>query len=70
MGPSFPTIDDLVSVIIPDTITAIDEYTFYTSGLTNITIPASVKSIDNDAFACENLTSITFLSDVAPDMEL
>ena len=70
MGPSFPTISNLISITIPDTITAIDEYTFSSSGLTSVTIPASVESIDNDALACGDLTSITFLSDVAPDMEL
>ena len=71
IGPSFASMSDLVSITMPNTITAIDEYAFYSSGLTNVTIPASVESISNKAFgSCGDLTSITFLSDVAPDMEL
>ena len=48
-------------VVIPDSVTSIDDWAFFTcSGLTNITIPNSVTSIGHSAFrGCSELTSIT-----------
>ena len=52
---------DLTEYTIPEGVTAIGDYTFYTlSALTNIGIPDSVTSIGDHAFYnCTNLTDIT-----------
>jgi len=48
------------TIVLPRTITAIDEGALSGSGITNITIPASVKTIGMGAFAgCKGLTSLT-----------
>ena len=46
---------------IPNSVTAMGEYTFYgCDGLTSVVIPNSVKVIDNSVFRfCESLTSVT-----------
>ena len=53
-------------IIIPDTVTFIDECAFYKcSSLTSITIPNSVTFIDECAFyKCSSLTSITIPNSV------
>ena len=53
-------------VIIPNTVTAIDEDVFYSfEGLTSVTIPGSVKEIPSQAFRyCPDLESVTFLEGV------
>ena len=70
MGPSFAGITDLVSVTIPDTVTAIDDATFDGTSLTSVIIPANITRIGNGAFHCQYLTNITFLPDVAPDLSV
>ncbi len=48
-------------VVIPNTITSIPSYTFYSCSLiTSLTIPSSVTSIGGNAFGCTGLTSVTF----------
>ncbi len=48
------------TIVLPRTITAIDEGALSGSGITSITIPASVKTIGMGAFAgCKGLTSLT-----------
>jgi hypothetical protein len=50
----------LVSVTLPNTITRIGYYAFYSAGLTSITIPNTVTSIGQGAFNdCAKLASIT-----------
>ncbi|MBE6601121.1 MAG: leucine-rich repeat domain-containing protein [Ruminococcaceae bacterium] len=51
----------LTDLVIPDSVTSIDEYIFLGGhSLTNVTIPDSVKSIGMYAFmGCTNLASIT-----------
>ena len=51
----------LTSVIIPDGVTKVSEFTFYEcTGLTSVTIPTGVTTIDERAFlGCHSLTSIT-----------
>ena len=51
----------LTSVTIPDSVTSIGTYAFYScTGLTSVTIPDSVTSIDNCAFLeCTGLMSVT-----------
>ena len=51
---------DLTSIIIPDTITGIQNFVFQHSDLTNIEITSSVKFIGYNAFAsCKYLTNVT-----------
>ena len=51
--------DNLVGVVLPNTVTSIGNDSFCATGLTEISIPASVKSIGNYAFSsCNNLASI------------
>ena len=51
-------------VVLPDTVTSIGNYAFYSSSLEKITIPKGVTSIGECVFAnCKNLTAITVASD-------
>jgi len=55
----------VTSVIIPNSVTLINNSAFAGSALTTITIPDSVTTIGNQAFdACHNLTSVTIGSGV------
>jgi hypothetical protein len=50
----------LTSVTIPNSVTRIEDYTFWGSGLTSVTIPDSVTIIWYDAFYnCTSLTNAT-----------
>ena len=57
---------EINSLIIPDNVTSIGDYTFYNcSNLTSVTIPNSVTSIGNSAFyGCTGLTSVTIPNSV------
>ena len=57
----YPNGNEIESYLIPDSVTSIGDYAFYSSdALTSITIPNSVTSIGDYAFGyCEALTSIT-----------
>jgi hypothetical protein len=53
------------NVIIPNSITKIDDYAFYKSNITSVSIPNSVTNIGNFAFyGCSRLTSITIPNNV------
>ena len=58
---AFAGCESLTSVIIPNSVTWIDEYAFSgCTGLTSITIPNSVTSMNRYAFeSCTNLKSVT-----------
>ena len=47
-------------VIIPSSVTAVDDYAFMREGLTTVTIPSSVVSLGWSAFYGNKLTSVTF----------
>ena len=50
----------LTSIIIPNTITTIEESAFYNNQLTSVTIPDSVTTIGGSAFSNNQLTSVEF----------
>lgn len=51
----------LEEITLPSSLTAICNYAFLSSGLTQITIPASVTAINDGVFQnCSDLTSVTF----------
>ncbi len=57
---AFYNCTSLTSVTIPNSVTSIGEYAFYSTLLTSIIIPNSVTSIGSSAFEdCTSLTSIT-----------
>ena len=58
----FSSYYNLLSIVIPDSVTSIGESAFqYCSKLTNIIIPNSVTSIETNAFSgCGKMTSVTF----------
>ena len=47
---SFYGCENLKSIEVPEGITSIKDYAFYSSGLTNIKLPSTLKSIGLDAF--------------------
>ena len=50
----------MTEITIPDTVTTINDWAFWNTGLTEITIPVNVSSIGNNVFgAASSLTSIT-----------
>ena len=63
---AFYECSNLKSVIIPNSVTTIQDYAFYScSGLTSVLIPNSVTSISSDAFwKCSSITSITIPSSI------
>lgn len=63
---AFSSCSDLISVIIPNSVTSIGNGTFLgCRGLNTITIPNSVMCIDESAFSnCSGLTSITIPNSV------
>jgi len=65
-GGSNDTIDGIVSIILPDSITEIGSYAFFGFiDLTDITIPDDVESIGGYAFRyCSSLASITIPENV------
>ncbi len=51
--------DNLVGVVLPNTVTSIGSDSFGNTGITEISIPASVKSIEDYVFGrCKNLVSV------------
>jgi len=51
----------LSSVTIPSTVTTIENYAFFVTGLTSITIPSTITTIGDYAFyQCSKLISVTF----------
>ena len=48
----------LTSVVIPDSVTSIEEWAFYSNQLTNVVIPNSVTTIGYYAFEGNELTSV------------
>ena len=58
---AFEDCNDLASVIIPDSVTSIEQYAFFGCGsLTSVTIPGSVMRIGSQSFSyCRALTTVT-----------
>lgn len=56
---AFEDCENLKSIVIPQSVTKIEQHAFSRSGLTAITIPKSVGTIELDAFYdCKNLKSV------------
>lgn len=56
---AFSGCKSLESITLPSTVTRIEQYAFYGTGLTNVTLPGSVDSIGMYAFAdCSQLASV------------
>ena len=67
---AFNFCSDITSIVIPNSVTSIDEGAFKKCGLTSITIPSGITSIDNRAFyQCASLTNIISLATTAPTVE-
>lgn len=57
---AFSDCNQITSIIIPDSVTVIEESAFYNCGATTVSIPDSVKVIKKSTFKfCFNLTKIT-----------
>ena len=56
----FESLENLKSVILPDSLKTIGSRAFSRTGLTSITIPASVYRIGSEAFATGSLTSVVW----------
>ena len=65
-GGTFMWEDDIISVIIPNTVTSIGQSAFqYCENLSSVVMPNSITNIDNWAFTyCPNLTSFTIPNSV------
>ena len=50
IGPNFFQMENVTSIVLPETLKVIDEYAFMRNPITSITIPAGVTSIGNEAF--------------------
>lgn len=56
---AFSGCKSLESITLPSTVTRIEQYAFYGTGLTNVTIPGSVSRIGGYAFAdCSRLVNV------------
>lgn len=62
--PPFFNCDELVGIIIPDSITSIGQAAFYQSNIQSITLPNSVTSIGEQAFYQTKLTTINIPNSV------
>ena len=49
----------VTGVIIPSTVSSLQEYAFYGTAITNITIPSSVDAIPQNAFDGSSVSSVT-----------
>lgn len=56
---AFDGCHSLKSINIPNGVTHIGDYAFYSSGLTSITLPESVKYIGSEAFMFTEITSVS-----------
>ena len=65
-GGTFMWRDDIISVIIPNTVTSIGQSAFqYCENLSSVVMPNSITNIGNAAFwGCSNLTSFTIPNSV------
>lgn len=66
---AFRDCTDLQSVVLPSTVTAIEAYAFYGTGISQLVLPASVKTIGAYAFSEGNLTEIQCLGETPPVCE-
>jgi uncharacterized repeat protein (TIGR02543 family) len=66
-SPNYQGMQSITSVTIPNSVTSIGDYAFYSCyGLTSVTIPSSVTSIGENVFAnCSSLTIMTIPSNVS-----
>lgn len=62
---AFCALKNLSKISIPDTVTSIGAYAFYTCGFREVTLPDSLESIGHKAFANCSLKEITFPASLA-----
>ena len=54
----------LLSIVMPDHLKEIGQYTFYNAGLDSVTIPGTVTSIEGESFRSNRFTSVTIPASV------
>jgi LPXTG-motif cell wall-anchored protein len=55
---------NLRSIVMPDHLRQIGQYTFYNAGLDSVTIPGTVTSIEGESFRSNRFTSVTIPASV------
>ena len=61
---AFKELSDVNEIVLPRTISTIEEYAFYNCDVKHVTIPDACEQIGKDAFSCANIREIVFPSSI------